>query len=53
MADKRETTQPGLGLIEVELIDSHTHQGKMYLKGDKIKVRKRQLEKLREWGKVK
>lgn len=39
--------------VEVELIADHTHDGKLFKKGEKITVRKRQLEKLREWGKVK
>ncbi len=39
--------------VEVELLDKHTHQGEPYQKGDKITVRKRQLQKLREWGKIK
>ncbi|EKD36002.1 MAG: hypothetical protein ACD_75C01687G0003 [uncultured bacterium] len=53
MAEKKETTQADGKHIEVELIDKHTHQGKLYLMGDKITVRKRQLKKLQEWGKVK
>ena len=39
--------------IEVVLLDKHTHQGKEYQKGDKITIRNRQLQKMREWGKVK
>lgn len=53
MAEKKETAQADKQLVEVELIDRHTHQGQLYRKGDKITVRRRQLEKLREWGKVK
>lgn len=54
MAEKVDTnkkTDPEF--IEVVLLDKHTHQGKLYKKGDKITIRKRQLQKLREWGKVK
>jgi hypothetical protein len=39
--------------IEVTLIDTHTHQGVPYQKGETITIRRRQLQQLREWGKVK
>lgn len=53
MAEKKETAQVDGKHIEVELIDKHTHQGVLYQKGDKITIRKQQLKKLQEWGKVK
>ena len=49
-AAKKESESP---FIEVTLIDTHTHQGVQYQKGDKITIRRRQLQQLREWGKVK
>lgn len=53
MAEKKETKKQLSPFIEVTLIDKHTHQGKLYQKGDKITIRRRQLEKMRLWGKVK
>lgn len=54
MAEKKETIPAqDSKYIEVELIGEHTHQGKPYQKGERITINKRQLEKLREWGKVK
>lgn len=52
MAEKKDAVQPEPELIEVELIDHHTHQGRACKKGDRITIRKRQLARLREWGKV-
>lgn len=52
MAEKKEVAKESQ-FIEVELIADHTHQGTLCHKGDKITIRRRQLEKLREWGKVK
>lgn len=52
-AGKKETKQKEPDTIEVVLLDKHTHQGKEYQKGDQITIRKRQLRKLQEWGKVK
>ena len=52
MAEKKEEVKES-PFIEVELIGDHTHQGTLYRQGDKITIRKRQLAKLREWGKVK
>ena len=52
MAEKKEEVQKESPFIEVELIADHTHQGTLYHQGDKIPIRKRQLAKLREWGKV-
>lgn len=48
--EKRSKESP---FIEVILIDAHTHQGVKYQKGDTITIRRRQLQQLREWGKVK
>lgn len=52
MAEKKEEVKES-PVIEVELIGDHTHQGTLCHKGDKITIRRRQLVKLREWGKVK
>lgn len=50
---KKETVPKKSDVIEVVLLDKHTHQGKECQKGDKITIHKRQLQKMREWGKVK
>jgi len=52
MAEKKEEVKES-PFIEVDLIADHTHRGTLYHKGDKITIRRRQLAKLREWGKVK
>jgi len=53
MSEKKDKAVSELFLVEVELIADHTHGGKLFTKGEKISVRRRQVEKLREWGKVK
>ena len=47
---KKDSESP---FVEVTLIDTHTHKGVEYQQGDKITIRRRQLQQLREWGKVK
>jgi hypothetical protein len=50
---KKEPEQRSSDFVEVVLQDKHTHKGKECQKGEKITIRKRQLQKMREWGKVK
>ncbi len=55
MADKnvRQAGKKDSPFMNVMLIDTHTHQGIECKKGETITIRRRQLKKLQEWGKVK
>lgn len=53
MTEKKEDVPKDSPFLEVELIAEHTHKDKLCHAGDKITIHKRQLSKLREWGKVK
>lgn len=53
MTEEKTAKEKESPFIEVTLIDAHTHQGVQYHKGDTITIRRRQLQQLREWGKVK
>ncbi len=49
----RKTEKKNENILEVVLLDDHTHRGKNYVKGDIITIKKRQLKRMQEWGKVK
>ena len=53
MTEEKAAKEKESPFVEVTLIDTHTHKGAQYQQGEKITIRRRQLQQLREWGKVK